>query len=85
MMPRYGQKGGDGPTAGKKARKFTCSHPDGDSPQVKRSFHFPEDGQPAAGWYRHNNTWYLQGVFDRRDPPSWIGKDHAVTEAEETH
>lgn len=52
----YGEKGGTGPTAGLKTRRFSVTLPDGET-AVKRTFHQCD----VVGYaYRHTDgAWYL--------------------------
>jgi hypothetical protein len=61
---RYGQKGGDGPTAGKKATTFIVTLPDG-SEASKRDFNPPIN--PTGYAYQHNGCWYVAGVSGPND------------------
>lgn len=64
-MARYGQKGGDGPTAGKKAVTFSVVLPDG-TKQRKRSFGTNAD--PVAYAYQHDGSWHVAGIAERGAP-----------------
>lgn len=76
---RYGQRGGDGPTAGKKATKFSCTGPTGQK-QSKRVFNAENYEQPVSIWYEHAGTWYLNTVLDKNNLPDWA-KNYTIGEA----
>jgi hypothetical protein len=62
----YGRKGGEGPTAGKKASTYRVRFPDGTAAE-KRVFHAiaPE---ATAYIYEHKGVWYCAGVHDTPAP-----------------
>lgn len=64
-MSRYGQKGGDGPTAGKKATTYVVTLPNGEEAK-KRDFNPPE--QPVGYAYEHQGKWYLAAISEANDP-----------------
>lgn len=62
----YGRKGGEGPTAGKKAATYRVRFPDGTSAE-KRVFHAIQP-QATAFIYEHDGKWYCAGVYDAEAP-----------------
>ena len=67
---RYGCKGGDSPTAGRKAVNYRVDLPDG-SVAIKRSFHVD---QPVAhaGIYQHQGFWFVSAVTATEE--KWPGQ-----------
>lgn len=60
-MARYGQKGGDGPTRGKKATTYLVTLPCG-AQVKKRTFDAPS--VPTGYAYQHQGVWYLAAVSE---------------------
>jgi hypothetical protein len=57
---RYGQRDGDGPTAGKKATTYEATLPDG---IIRRKKSFQVDTPDAyMSIYQHDGVWYLAGI-----------------------
>lgn len=79
-MTTFGQKGGEGPNTGKRARKFLCPHPVTGEPVAKRVFKASDYQKPVALWYQHNDVWYLNTVVDAADMPGWA-KNYTTGEA----
>jgi hypothetical protein len=62
----YGQKGGQGPTAGRKAVTYRATLPDG-SVATKRSFHV-DSAEAHLGCYQHDGKWYVSAVVASPQP-----------------
>lgn len=58
----YGQKGGEGPTRGKKATTYVVTLPDG-STTKKRDFNPPHN--PVGYSYQHDGKWYVAAVDEK--------------------
>lgn len=68
---RYGQKGGDSPTAGKRASVYQAVLPDG-STITKRSFTVHSEDARLHIYRiprRNPNRWYLGGIYSLDDGP----------------
>jgi hypothetical protein len=61
---RYGQRGGDGPTRGKKATTYVVTLPDG-SVASKRDFNPPVN--PTGYAYQHEGRWYVAAIAEPDD------------------
>lgn len=57
----YGQKGGQGPTRGRKSAAYTVRLPDG-TVTLKRTFHSMTT--PTGYAYEHGGKWYVAAVHD---------------------
>lgn len=70
MASPYGKRGGEGPTAGRRASVYEATAPDG-TVLRRRSFKFHEAEGPMA-CHEHAGVWYEQGVYAAR--PDWAGE-----------
>jgi hypothetical protein len=61
----YGQKGGEGPTRGRKATFYLVALPNGTT-QKKRTFSQPVE--PCGFAYQHDGKWFVAGVCEDTDP-----------------
>lgn len=60
-MSTFGQKGGEGPTRGKKATTYVFLFPDGTWGR-KRSFQVNAE-HGFVSCYKHEGKWYASGVY----------------------
>ena len=73
----YGQKGGDGPTQGRKASVYTTTDPTGKVVTV-RSFKTHTDNAVIAFYFHrdcgngHPEGWYPNGAWPADDLPEWV-------------
>lgn len=69
-MARYGRRGGDGPTAGKKKTRYDVTLPNGDT---KRVGSFQIDTEIArAVCYQTNGEWFVSTIIAAVDTPDWV-------------
>lgn len=66
----YGQKGGEGPTRGRKASVYLAALPNGLAVTVK-SFKTHVEHAVVA-WYTHEGVFYPNGAWDPNDLPDWV-------------
>lgn len=64
-LTTYGQKGGEGPTRGKKAVTYIVTLPDGTTAQ-KRDFNPPVS--PVGYAYQHEGVWHVAAIAEANDP-----------------
>jgi hypothetical protein len=62
----YGQKGGTGPTAGKKASVYDVMLPDGKTVR-KSKFHAAPLKNPVGYVYQHKGNWFVASVDEPND------------------
>jgi len=70
----YGQKGGEGPTRGRKATTYTATAPDG-SVLTKRSY-FTSADTAVMGAYEHEGKWYAASVHADQEAMKAARCDH---------
>lgn len=70
-MTSYGQKGGDGPTAGKKAAKYDVTLPNG---RTKRKSSFKVyESQAIAVCYLAKGEWHVNTIISMtEETPDWV-------------
>lgn len=73
MRTTYGQKGGEGPTRGKRATTYTATAPDGTTLRTRAMF-IPGTAPTTDAVmlaYEHRGTWYPNGVWAAGSLPDW--------------
>jgi len=63
----YGQKGGEGPTRGKKATTYVVALPDGTT--ARKRAYSPPTGTAVGYAYQHEGKWFVAAI-DEPDCPS---------------
>lgn len=71
MIARYGRRGGDGPTAGKKAAKYDVTLPNGMT--TRKSSYKVYDPQAIAVCYQSRGEWFVNTIISMtEETPAWV-------------